>query len=77
MDPETWGWHRGFRPKWALFPDDDDPRLVNCLYTTNISYLTPVSAGNGSTAVLDGSHRLEGERQSLLSQCELVQPSPR
>jgi ectoine hydroxylase-related dioxygenase (phytanoyl-CoA dioxygenase family) len=74
MDPAGWGWHRGFRPKWAIFPDDDDPALVNCLYTTNITYLTPVSAGSGSTAVLDGSHLLEGDAAALREHCDLVEP---
>lgn len=75
VDPELWGWHRGFRPRLALLPHETDERFVNCLYTTNISYLTDVSAGDGSTAVLDGSHRLEGTWQELIEVCPMIQPS--
>jgi ectoine hydroxylase-related dioxygenase (phytanoyl-CoA dioxygenase family) len=38
----------------------------------NITYLTSVSAGNGSTAVLDGSHKLEGDYASLKDQCAVA-----
>jgi len=71
-DPDSWGWHRDFRPKWGLFPSDDDDRLVNCVCVGNITYLTTVSGGDGATAVLEGSHRLEGDYSSLKSKCPVV-----
>lgn len=63
------GWHRDFRPKWGSTPHDSDPRLLHCTMTNNVTYLTTVSPGNGSTAVLDGSHVLEGTYQSLKERC--------
>jgi hypothetical protein len=70
-------WHRGLRPKWGTFPHDTDPRLINCTYMNNITYLTAVSPGNGSTAVLDGSHKLEGTYQALMDRCAVVEvPAP-
>ena len=75
MDPDTWEWHRGMRPKWAIFPDDAESDLINCLVLNNITCLTAVSPGNGATAILDGSHRLEGTYETLKDQCELVLPS--
>jgi hypothetical protein len=71
-DPDGMGWHRGLRPKWGTFPHDTDPRLINCSFVNNITYLTTVSPGNGSTAVLDGSHKLEGAYQSLKERCPVV-----
>jgi hypothetical protein len=62
-------WHRELRPKWGTFAHDEDSRLVNCTYLNNITYLTPVEPGDGGTAVLDGSHRLEGDYRSLKSSC--------
>ncbi len=73
MDPDTFGWHRGLRPKWGNHLHDTDPRLINCSFLNNITYLTTVAPGNGSTGVLDGSHKLEGNYQSLKDQCPLVE----
>ncbi len=72
-DPDTLGWHRGLRPKWGNFPHDDDPRLMNCAFLNNITYLTDVAPRNGSTMILDGSHRLEGGYAALKSQCPIVE----
>ena len=72
-DPDTWGWHRGFRPKWGVFPDDADDSLINCLFMRDIIYLTDVGPGDGGSAVLSGSHRLEGDYASLKDQCEVVE----
>lgn len=72
-DPDSWGWHRGFRPKWGIFPDDADADRVNCLFMRNIIYVTDVSPGDGGSAVLSGSHRLEGDYKSLKDQCEVVE----
>jgi hypothetical protein len=69
------GWHRDWRPKWGVAPHDSDPRLLHFTMTNNVTYLTPVSAGNGSTAVLDGSHTLEGTYQTLKDRCPVLQPS--
>jgi ectoine hydroxylase-related dioxygenase (phytanoyl-CoA dioxygenase family) len=69
------GWHRDWRPKWGIVPHDADPRLIHCTMTNNVTYLTAVSAGNGSTAVLDGSHTLEGSYQTLKDRCPVLQPS--
>jgi ectoine hydroxylase-related dioxygenase (phytanoyl-CoA dioxygenase family) len=71
--PDTWGWHRDWRPKWGLFPHDTDPRLIHCLMINNVTYLTTVSPGNGSTAVLDGSHRLEGTYADLKERCPVIE----
>ena len=64
-------WHRELRPKWGTFAHDHDPRLVNCSYINNITYLTAVRPGDGGTAVLDGSHKLEGDYESLKGVCEV------
>ena len=71
-DPETFGWHRGLRPKWGNFAHDTDSTLMNCAFLNNITCLTDVSPGNGSTHFLDGSHRLEGDYHSLKDQCSVV-----
>jgi hypothetical protein len=71
-NPDTWGWHRGLRPKWLVVPDDQDPSLINVAFTNNITYLTDVEPGNGSTAILDGSHRLDGDYNSLKGQCPVI-----
>ena len=31
-NPNTVGWHRGLRPKWATFAHDTDPDLINCTF---------------------------------------------
>lgn len=76
-NPDRWGWHRDLRPKWGVFPADDDPALINALLLNNVTYLTDVSPGNGSTAFLNGSHRLEGGYQSLKDRCEVEVPAVR
>jgi hypothetical protein len=72
-DPDGWNWHRGFRPKWANFPHDSDDRLLNYAMVNNLTYFTPVSPGSGGTAVLDGSHRVEGDYRSLKSRFPVVE----
>ncbi|MBA2481126.1 MAG: phytanoyl-CoA dioxygenase family protein [Planctomycetes bacterium] len=76
-DPDGWGWHRGLRPKHGNQPHDDDPCLLNFSFLNNITYLSDVSAGDGATAILDGSHRHEGTYASLKQRCPIVQPSAR
>ncbi|GAC1397882.1 MAG: hypothetical protein NVSMB65_16610 [Chloroflexota bacterium] len=71
--PDGLGWHRDWRPKWGIFAHDADPRLIHCQMTNNVTYLTTVSPGNGSTAVLDGSHRLEGTYQDLKERCPVIE----
>jgi len=71
-DPDTFNWHRGLRPKWGNFAHDSDAALMNCAFLNNITYLTDVSPGKGSTLLLDGSHRLEGDYHSLKNQCPVV-----
>lgn len=73
-DPGAWNWHRGIRPKWGVFPDDRDPRFINCAFLNNVTYLTPVAPGDGSTAILDGSHRSEGDYASLRGRFPVVEP---
>jgi hypothetical protein len=67
------GWHRELRPKWGTFPHDMDPRLINCSYLNNITYFTAVKPGDGGTAILDGSHKLEGDYQSLKERCPVLE----
>ena len=70
LDPDRQGgWHRGMRPKWGTFPHDTDENLVNCPWLNNFTYLTDVSPGNGGTRVLEGSHRLDGDYESLKGRC--------
>jgi hypothetical protein len=72
VDPDRLGWHRDWRPKWGLVPHDMDAHLIHCIMTNNVTYLTTVSPGNGSTAVLDGSHKLEGDYHTLKDRCPVV-----
>lgn len=82
LDPDRWTrdggatgagtWHRGLRPKWGTFTDDADPGLVNCTFMNSITYLTPVGPEDGGTALLDGSHKLEGDYETLKDRCEVV-----
>lgn len=75
LDPDRWPWwHRILRPRWGNFPHETDPRLLHCGHVNNVTLLTSIAPGNGSTALLDGSHKLEGTYDSLKDQCELVQP---
>src|SRR5262245_18431764 len=74
LDSDGWGVHRDFLPRNGLVASDKDPLLVNALYIGNITYLTPASAENVSTALLDGSHRLDGDFDSLSDLCPVVQP---
>ena len=76
-DPGTWGWHRGFRPKWGNHPHDSDPALHHYSFLNNITYLTDVGPGDGGTAVLDGSHLLEGDYHVLKGRCPVVEISAR
>lgn len=71
LDPAAGGWHRGMRPKWGTFPHDTDKQLVHCPYINNFTYLTDVSPGNGGTRVLEGSHKLDGDYQSLKDRCSI------
>ncbi len=68
-DVDNWGWHRALRPKWGIFPDDHDPKLINATYLNNITFLTETGVGNGCTAVLSGSHKLEGEYADVKDHC--------
>jgi hypothetical protein len=73
LDPDLWKWHREFdHPANGLFQRNGDtpPRAA---YVGNITFITPASAEDGATAVLDGSHLLEGDYQSLKGQCPIVQ----
>jgi len=76
MDPDTWGWHRGLRPRQGNHAHDD-PRLIACTFLNNITYLTDVAAGDGATAFLDGSHLHEGDYGTLKARCPIVQPTVR
>ncbi len=76
-DPERWGWHRGQRPKHGTFVADEDPRLIRAAFLNNITYLTPVGPGDGATAILDGSHRHEGDFATLRHRLPIVQPAAR
>jgi hypothetical protein len=74
LDPDRWDWHRAFgHPHNGLFQRNGD-RRVRAAYVGNISFLTGATAGDGVTAVLDGSHRLAGDYASLKGQCSVVQP---
>ncbi len=53
-DPADWPWHRAVRAKYTMVAHDADASLLNCTYLNSITYLTPVSPWDGSTAVLDG-----------------------
>lgn len=77
VDPGTWGWHRGLRPKQGNQPHDDDPRLLHFTFLNNITYLTDVAPGDGATAILDGSHRCDGDYASLSGRFPVVQPAAR
>ena len=59
-DPETWGWHRDFRPRWIIQPHESDPRLINASLIVTATYFTPHSPERGATALLDGSHLRDG-----------------
>ena len=72
-DPDKMGWHRGLRPKWGVFPHDEDPKLINCTFLNNITYLTDVAAGDGGTMVLDGSHKMEGSYETLKEKCPIFE----
>ncbi len=72
--PDNWGWHRDLRPKWGVFPADDDPDLIYAHFLNAVTYLTDVSPGNGSTAFLSGSHRFDGDYQTLKEKCRVDVP---
>jgi hypothetical protein len=64
LDTDTWGWHR----------DTNDKTLANRKVGVNFAtFLFPASAENGATAVLDGSHRIDGTYSSLKDECAVVQ----
>lgn len=67
--PGSWRWHRDLRPKWGLFPDDADPELINAHALRNLTFLSDVAPNAGALAVLNGSHRREGEAAALLPLC--------
>jgi hypothetical protein len=69
---DLYGWHRGMRPKFGTHVDDADSRLINCSFMNNITYLTPCGLLDGPTAVLDGSHLIEGSYETLKERCPLV-----
>jgi hypothetical protein len=56
-DPETFGWHRGMRPKWGMVDSDLGPGFANTTFLNNCTYLTDIDSElDGGTAILDGSH---------------------
>jgi hypothetical protein len=75
LDTTKWGWHRDFdNPKNMLRTDPDDPRLLYATDVVNVTYLTPMSPENGSTAFFDKSHIVPGSYDVVKEQCEVIQP---
>jgi len=72
-NPKNLGWHRDMRPKWGTFADDQDPGLVNCLLINCMVAVTDIGPDDGGTMALDGSHKIEGDPESLLEKCPLAQ----
>jgi hypothetical protein len=80
LDPEGWGWHRDFDPRWILVPHLSDPRLTHSTVVVAATFLTPHSPERGVTAMLDGSHKHAGEDDETLysvlkDRCEIVRPT--
>ena len=72
-DLDAIGWHRALRPRWGHTPDEKDASLLNSAFLNNITYLTPVGPGDGGTAILDGSHRHDGDYPSLKDRCPVIE----
>jgi hypothetical protein len=66
LDPERWGWHRDFDPRWIIVPDLRDPSLIHSTVVVAATFLTPHSPERGVTALLDGSHKQAGEDDETL-----------
>ena len=57
LDPETYSWHRGIRPKWGIVDSDLGDGLKSTTFMNNICYFTDIDSElDGGTAILSGSH---------------------
>jgi phytanoyl-CoA dioxygenase PhyH len=73
-DQSTWGWHRAFsNPRHVSSQDATNPHLLNSGMVIAFTYLTPVAAEHGVTAILDMSHTLDGTPDELRARCDVVQ----
>jgi hypothetical protein len=74
LDEAGWYWHRDFNePAVVMRADPDDPRLLYANDIVSITYLTPVSPENGSTAFLDKSHVVAGDYSVVKERCQSLQ----
>ncbi|NQZ67118.1 MAG: hypothetical protein HRT89_03515, partial [Lentisphaeria bacterium] len=67
------GWHRDLRPKWGVFPHDEDSELINTVYNNSMVLLTVIGDGDGGTLLLDGSYKMEGVSAELSLNCPVSQ----
>jgi hypothetical protein len=81
-DPSTLTWHRDHRPRWNILEDEHDPRFVNSSVISVVAFFTPMSQEDGATALLDGSHRMDGPWNNtpdvwaaLRDRCPVVYPA--
>ena len=70
---DTQGWHRDLRPKWGIFPHDNDKDLINSAFNNSMVLLTDIGDGDGGTLLMDGSHKVEGDWPELLKKCPVSQ----
>ena len=73
INPSNLSWHRDMRPKWGTFADDHDPELINCILINCMVAVTDIGPDNGGTMALDGSHKVEGDPESVMQKCPLTQ----
>lgn len=63
--PSEMVWHRGIRPSWGVRPGSEDGQ-VRSSWINSATYLTDISEGDdGGTALLSGSHVIDGEHNKL------------
>lgn len=81
-DPNTLPWHRDHRPRWNILEDEHDGRFINAGVVAMIVFFTPMSQEDGATALLDGSHRIDGPWNNtpeiwaaLRDRCPVVYPT--
>ena len=73
VDPSNLSWHRDMRPKWGTFAHDEDPERINCILLNCLITVTDMGPDDGGTMALAGSHRVEGEPETVMQQCPVAQ----